>query len=86
MKACRLPGERKPACGGQTAQVNPYEPEVDWFTRDVEIHPINDAPEPKRRFMPSKWEEKKCGAFSPLGSHATHLYLAFLGFLPGSTA
>ena len=42
--------------------MNPYEPEVDWFSRDVEIHPINDAPEPKRRFMPSKWEEKKCGA------------------------
>jgi ribosome biogenesis protein ERB1 len=42
------------------SQVNPYEPEVDWFTRDVEIHPIHDAPEPKRRFAPSKWEEKKC--------------------------
>ena len=40
--------------------MNPYEPEVDWFTRDVEIHPINDAPEPKRRFAPSQWEEKKC--------------------------
>jgi len=39
--------------------VNPYEPEADWFTRDVEIHPLHSAPEPKRRFMPSKWEEKK---------------------------
>ena len=42
------------------AQVNPFEPEIDWFTRDKEIHPLSAAPEPKRRFMPSKWEEKKC--------------------------
>jgi ribosome biogenesis protein ERB1 len=42
------------------SQVNPYEPEVDWFTRDVELHPLSSMPEPKRRFQPSKWEEKKC--------------------------
>ena len=42
-------------------QVNPYEPEVDWFTREPEIHSLHQGPEPKRRFMPSKWEEKKCG-------------------------
>jgi len=41
--------------------VNPYEPEVDWFTREPEIHSLHQGPEPKRRFMPSKWEEKKCG-------------------------
>lgn len=40
-------------------EVNPYEPYDDYFTRDVEIMPINAAPEPKRRFIPSKWEEKK---------------------------
>ena len=40
-------------------EVNPYEPEVDWFTRDVEPMPLSAAPEPKRRFIPSKWEEKK---------------------------
>ncbi len=40
--------------------MNPYEPEVDWFTRDLELHPLSSAPEPKRRFLPSKWEEKKC--------------------------
>ncbi|GAB4816894.1 hypothetical protein N2152v2_003940 [Parachlorella kessleri] len=40
-------------------EVNPYEPEVDWFTRDVEVMPLSGAPEPKRRFIPSKWEEKK---------------------------
>lgn len=33
---------------------------MDWFTRDKEIHSLSQAPEPKRRFMPSKWEEKKC--------------------------
>ncbi len=41
--------------------MNPYEPEVDWFTREPEIHSLHQGPEPKRRFMPSKWEEKKCG-------------------------
>ncbi|KAL4425519.1 hypothetical protein ABPG75_009535 [Micractinium tetrahymenae] len=40
-------------------EVDPYEPEVDWFTRDVEVMPLSGAPEPKRRFIPSKWEEKK---------------------------
>lgn len=40
-------------------EVNPYEPYNDFFTRDVEQMPILDAPEPKRRFIPSKWEEKK---------------------------
>jgi ribosome biogenesis protein ERB1 len=39
--------------------VNPYEPYVDWFTRDQEVTPLINAPEPKRRFIPSKWEEKK---------------------------
>ena len=40
-------------------QVNPYEPEMNWFTDDTEIMPLSAAPEPKRRFIPSKWEEKK---------------------------
>jgi hypothetical protein len=40
-------------------EVNPYEPEVDWFARDVEVMPLRGGPEPKRRFIPSKWEEKK---------------------------
>lgn len=40
-------------------EVNPFEPEVNWFTRDVEVMPLSAAPEPKRRFIPSKWEEKK---------------------------
>ncbi len=37
---------------------------MDWFTRDKEIHSLSQAPEPKRRFMPSKWEEKKCALIS----------------------
>ncbi|PSC76374.1 ribosome biogenesis BOP1-like protein [Micractinium conductrix] len=40
-------------------EVNPFEDEVDWFTRDVEVMPLRGGPEPKRRFIPSKWEEKK---------------------------
>ena len=47
------------------AQVNPFEPEIDWFTRDKEISSLSAASEPKRRFMPSKWEEKKCAAPQP---------------------
>ncbi|GFH18637.1 ribosome biogenesis protein BOP1 homolog [Haematococcus lacustris] len=40
-------------------EINPFEPYSDWFTRDVEKVPFNDAPVPKRRFIPSKHEEKK---------------------------
>lgn len=38
--------------------VQPY---VDWFKWDDAIHPLSNAPEPKRRFTPSKWEAKKVG-------------------------
>lgn len=40
-------------------EVDPHLPEDDWFTRDLQLHPLSSAPEPKRRFQPSKWEEKK---------------------------
>ncbi|KAK9831813.1 hypothetical protein WJX74_010419 [Apatococcus lobatus] len=40
-------------------EVNPYEPEAEWYSKDREIHPLSGAPEPKRRFVPSKWEEKR---------------------------
>eukprot|EP00899_Mesostigma_viride_P002463 jgi/Mesvir1/12217/Mv00445-RA.1 len=40
------------------AEVNPYEPYVDWFDYEDGIHPLSSAPEPKRRFVPSKWEAK----------------------------
>lgn len=42
-----------------SVDINPYEPYNDWFSRDVEISGLNEAPEPKRRFIPSKWEEQK---------------------------
>jgi ribosome biogenesis protein ERB1 len=38
---------------------DPYQPTVEWFTSQKEIHPLSAVPEPKRRFLPSKWEHKK---------------------------
>lgn len=49
------------AQGGQFPDnaVDPYEDYVDFFT-DVPLKtPVIDIPEPKRRFVPSKWEHKK---------------------------
>lgn len=41
------------------ATYDPYEPTVEWFTSKTEVMPLSAAPEPKRRFVPSKWEAKK---------------------------
>ncbi|KKY17795.1 putative eukaryotic ribosome biogenesis protein 1 [Phaeomoniella chlamydospora] len=38
---------------------NPYEPTVEYFTSKTEIMPLTAAPEPKRRFVPSKHEQKR---------------------------
>ncbi|KAJ5466907.1 hypothetical protein N7475_004659 [Penicillium sp. IBT 31633x] len=38
---------------------DPYEPLVEWFTSEKEIMPLSSAPEPKRRFVPSKHEQKR---------------------------
>ncbi|CAG8673562.1 7591_t:CDS:10 [Funneliformis mosseae] len=38
---------------------DPYEPTVEWFTSKTEVMPLNATPEPKRRFIPSKWEAKR---------------------------
>jgi ribosome biogenesis protein ERB1 len=38
---------------------DPYEPTVEWFTSQVETMPLSAAPEPKRRFVPSKHEQKR---------------------------
>jgi ribosome biogenesis protein ERB1 len=40
---------------------DPYEPTIEWFTGKgkEEIMPLSAAPEPKRRFVPSKWEKQK---------------------------
>lgn len=40
-------------------EFNPYPETVEWFTSKTELHPISSAPEPKSRFIPSKWEHKK---------------------------
>ncbi|KAM1030654.1 hypothetical protein ACFX2J_034298 [Malus domestica] len=37
---------------------DPYAPYVDWFKWDDSKHPLSNAPEPKRRFIPSKSESK----------------------------
>ncbi|KAH6827491.1 Transducin/WD40 repeat-like superfamily protein [Perilla frutescens var. hirtella] len=41
------------------ADFDPYPSYVDWFDWDGAKHPLSNAPEPKRRFIPSKWEAKK---------------------------
>ena len=43
------------------ADYNPYEPTIEWFTGKgkEEIMPLSAAPEPKRRWIPSKWEKQK---------------------------
>ena len=38
---------------------DPYEPTVEWFTSTIEQMPLSAAPEPKRRFVPSKHEQKR---------------------------
>lgn len=40
---------------------DPYEDQVHWFTGEGKemITPLSGKPEPKRRFVPSKWEHKK---------------------------
>ncbi|KAJ5922962.1 hypothetical protein N7516_010665 [Penicillium verrucosum] len=38
---------------------DPYEPLVEWFSSEKEIMPLSAAPEPKRRFVPSKHEQKR---------------------------
>ncbi|KAK2466502.1 hypothetical protein APHAL10511_002144 [Amanita phalloides] len=43
------------------AKYDPYEPMTEWFTGKgkEEIMPLSGALEPKRRWIPSKWEKKK---------------------------
>jgi ribosome biogenesis protein ERB1 len=38
---------------------DPYPDYVDYYTGNVNIHAFQDRPEPKRRFLPSKWEYMK---------------------------
>ncbi|KAL3538517.1 hypothetical protein ACH5RR_001883 [Cinchona calisaya] len=39
-------------------EFDPYPTAVDWVSIDDAEHPFPNAPEPKRRFVPSKWESK----------------------------
>lgn len=39
--------------------VDPYPDYEAWADDTIEPTPLLNAPEPKRRFIPSKWEEKK---------------------------
>ncbi|KAF7301443.1 Ribosome biogenesis protein ERB1 [Mycena indigotica] len=43
------------------AGYDPYEPMTEWFTGKgkEEVMPLSAAPEPKRRWVPSKWEKQK---------------------------
>lgn len=43
------------------AAYDPYEPTIEWFTGKgkEEFMPLSAAPEPKRRWVPSKWEKQK---------------------------
>ena len=38
---------------------DPYPPTIEYFTSKTEIMPLSAAPEPKRRFVPSKYEAKR---------------------------
>ncbi|DAA76307.1 TPA_exp: Ribosome biogenesis protein [Trichophyton benhamiae CBS 112371] len=38
---------------------DPYQPTVEYFTSKEEVMPLSAAPEPKRRFVPSKHEAKR---------------------------
>ena len=38
---------------------DPYQPTIEYFTSKTEIMPLSSAPEPKRRFVPSKHEAKR---------------------------
>lgn len=48
------------------ASYDPYEPTIEWFTGKgkEEVMPLSAAPEPKRRWVPSKWEKQKVCAYA----------------------
>ncbi|KAF9994263.1 Ribosome biogenesis protein erb1, partial [Modicella reniformis] len=41
------------------ADYDPYEDQIEFFTSKTEVMPLSAAPEPKRRFIPSKHEAKR---------------------------
>lgn len=60
------------------ASYDPYEPTIEWFTGKgkEEVMPLSGAPEPKRRWVPSKWEKQKVSLplsyLKPIKSHTCH--------------
>eukprot|EP00041_Stephanoeca_diplocostata_P029441 m.868453 g.868453 ORF g.868453 m.868453 type:complete len:912 (-) comp23562_c0_seq9:224-2959(-) len=40
------------------SSIDPYEDYIDFFTHEKRVTPVSSAPEPKSRFVPSKWEHK----------------------------
>ena len=61
------------------AAYNPYEPTIEWFTGKgkEEVMPLSGAPEPKRRWVPSKWEKQK--AFNLLCKPFSCLHTSSIG-------
>jgi hypothetical protein len=59
------------------AEYDPYEPMIEWFTGKgkEEVMPISSAPEPKRRWLPSKWEKQKVRFFL---NCTLHILITFL--------
>ncbi|XP_053672587.1 ribosome biogenesis protein BOP1 homolog isoform X2 [Anopheles nili] len=45
------------------AEYDDYEPFIEWFTSEVEKMPINNVPDSKRSFLPSKAEKLKVGKY-----------------------
>jgi BOP1NT (NUC169) domain len=39
--------------------VDPYADHIDWYSNELDPFPVSSAPQPKRRFKPSTWEERK---------------------------
>ncbi|KAK9469086.1 NUC169 domain-containing protein [Lipomyces arxii] len=50
---------KKIQLGENAGDINPYEDTIEWFTSKTEVMPLSAAPEPKRRFVPSKHEAKR---------------------------
>lgn len=55
--------------GQYPGAANPYEDAIDFFTHEKSIHPVTNRPEPKRRFVPSKWEGAKVRRASDHNGH-----------------
>lgn len=59
------------------AGYDPYEPMVEWFTGKgkEEVMPLSAAPEPKRRWIRSKWEKQKVSSRSCSPEYRTYVVL-----------